>query len=164
MTSPSEQAGLVAMKSAGATDNEVCKQLNRSWGWVSRHKEKMAAEIAEHRKMILEDAEEDYTDVISLSLYRMREQLFKNKTAKEIPARDLAQVHKTVFTARQLMRKEPPDIPSLVSDAEPNSKKLVDRIAIADEFNKNFEHLQRAAINAMSVDAEEGDFVDCPPD
>jgi len=94
----------------------------------------------------------------------MREQLFKNKTAKEIPARDLAQVHKTVFTARQLMRKEPPDIPSLVSDAEPNSKKLVDRIAIADEFNKNFEHLQRAAINAMSVDAEEGDFVDCPPD
>jgi hypothetical protein len=158
---PEEDATVLALTAAGATGTQIGTKLGRSHQWVSYRKKKMATEIAEYRKDVMEDLAEDYTDTISLTMYRMRQQLMDDGIAAKIPIRDLAQVLKTVFNARQIMLKEPTEIPGVPS-ADLGEKSDIDRKALADEFNRNFEKLQRAAIEAMSVDAEVGDFVECP--
>jgi hypothetical protein len=168
-TTPEEDAAVVAMVAAGATEYKIAKTLGRSRQWVRTRKKKMAEEIALHRQLILEEAEEDYTDVISLSLYRMREQLINDAIAKEIPIRDLAQVLKTLFTCRQAMMTPFPTSPEPDNgDGEPKQlRHPMDALAISEEFNRNFETLVRAAIEARSkkvdIEMEDGDFVDCPP-
>jgi hypothetical protein len=169
-TTPEEDAAVVAMVAAGATEYKIAKTLGRSRQWVRTRKKKMADEIALHRQLILEDAEEDYTDVISMTLYRMREQLIDDKIATEIPIRDLAQVHKTVFSCRQALRSDfpgPVPIPSEGDDEGAQKRHPMDALASAEEFNRNFEALQRATIHAMAknadIEAGDGDFIDCPP-
>ena len=161
---PEEDATVLALTAAGATGTQIGKKLGRSHQWVSYRKKKMATEIAEYRKNVIEDLAEDYTDTISLSLYRMRQQLMDDGIAAKIPIRDIAQVLKTVFNARQIMLKEPTEIPGSVPGIDLKAREDIDRIAISEEFNKNFKKLQLAAIMGEMVEAEEGDFIECPPD
>jgi hypothetical protein len=162
---PEEDAVVLAMSAAGAKQADVAEAVGRSPSWVAYRKKKMRDQIKQHRSTIIEDMEEDYTDIISLTLYRLRSWLTNDDFAIWVPPKDLANILKSVFPARQLMRKEPTDIPG-VPGTEIKGRENIDRIAIAEEFNRNFIHLQRAAINAMSVDGdiEEGEFDECQTD
>lgn len=162
-TSPTEEAALVAMSASGATWREISEKLGRSNQWIAEHKKKMAAKIAEYSSTLLENEQENLGNIIVLSRYRMQEQLVDDGIAAEIPIRDLAQVHKEAFNARQILRKEPTDI-SGIPGTEIKGREDIDRIAISEEFNRNFKKIQRAAIMGETIEAEEGDFVECPPD
>jgi hypothetical protein len=172
-----EDAAVVALVAAGGTERSVAEQLGHNPPWVHYRKKKMAAEIAYYRQMLLEEHEDTFTEAISLYLYRIREQLAKDKVAGEIPNRDLSVGLKNVVTCHQALKKKVP-VPGPVmlpipapedgEEAPEPMRHPMDSLAIADQFNRNFEALQRAAIAAMSkkadVEMEEGDFVDCPPD
>jgi len=152
----------------GETQQQLADRLGVVQSDIAYHAGKMKTGLAAYRKNLAggdDHAIEDLTNILTYARYRTLEQLSDDEKAAEIPIRDLAQVHKEAFNARQLMRKEPTDIPG-VPGTEIKGRENIDRIAIADEFNRNFIHLQRAAINAMSVegDIEEGEFDECQAD
>ena len=158
-----KEAKILAMKARGVSDQQIADEIKVSRQAVQYHKSRMRDEIAEHRKVLLETDAGDYMDLRSLALYRLREQLTDDEIAAEIPARDLAQVHKEAFNAHQILQNKPMDI-SGIPGTDVKGKIDVDRIAISEEFNKNFKKLQLAAIMGETIEAEEGDFVECPPD
>jgi len=160
-----KEAKILAMKARGDSDQKVADEIKVSRQAVQKHKVAMRENIAEHRKVLLETQADDYMDLRSLAVYRLREKLTDDEIAAEIPARDLAQVHKEAFNAHQILLNKPTEIPGVPGTAI-KGRENIDRIAIAEEFNRNFIQLQRAAINAMSVDGdiEEGEFDECQTD
>lgn len=146
-TNPSEDAAVVALAVAGAPDTEIAKTLDRSLGWVRRHKQKMALEIAEHRKYITEDIVEDYTDIITLVLFEFRKRLADPEKAANIKDNDLATILKNVFTSRQLILEAPTKIEGVAS-GNLKGRDLVDALATAEAFNERFDAMMKAQIEA----------------
>jgi len=158
-----KDAKILAMSAQGASDQQIANKIDIPRSTVQYRKDRMRTEIAEQRKVLLKSDTEDYMDLRSLALYRLREQLTDDEIAAEIPARDLAQVHKEAFNAHQILQNKPTDI-SGVPGTDIKGREDIDRIAISEEFNKNFKKLQLAAIMGETIEAEEGDFVECPPE
>lgn len=162
-TSPNEDAVLAAMVVAGATDEQIAEKFGRSMSWVANHKRDMRSIIIEHRKEIIEDMVEDYTDVISLCLFRMRERLTSDELAATIKDNDLQAMLKTVFNSRQLMIEAPTKIEG-VQAGSLKGRALVDAIATAEEFNENFDLLMRrqiaAGVRQVTVEADEVEAIE----
>jgi hypothetical protein len=159
-TDVSEEAVVVAMAASGATEKEIGTALDRSSAWVSRHKKAVRELITEHRKDIVDDRVEDYTDVITLCLFRMRERLADGELAAAIKDNDLANMLKATFTARQLVIKEPTRIDAVVGEGGLKGRKLVNALSTAEEFNRNFPKLVRAMVMQGKQVALVGDVVD----
>jgi hypothetical protein len=159
-TSPSEDAAVVALAVAGASEADIASQLGRSASWVSRRKKLMRAEIEEHRRDIVLDQAEDYSDIISLTLFRIRERLTNDDTAAATKLSDLAVLLKNVFTSRQLMLEAPTKIEATVEGGL-KGRQLVEALATAEAFNQNFSTMMRAQIAAdvreVDLDVVEGD-------
>ena len=138
-TSPSEEAAVATLAAGGETITAIAKAIDRSPAWVGNKRAKLAGKIEELRKEIFEDRVEDYTDIVTLALFRMRERLIE--APGKIQTKELVQIFKATFDKRQLLLSQPT---SITADAEGSLDLNV--LAVAEVFNENFERMQRALI------------------
>jgi len=150
--SPTEQAAIVALSAAGEPVKYISEVLERSVRFVTARRVELAERIEAQRKEIFDDYIEDYTDIISLALFRTRERLLEDEKAEKIQTKELVQILKAAFDKRQLLRQQPT---SITADAD--GVVSLEMLAVAETFNENFKKIQRMLIERQaSLPSSEG--------